>query len=213
VATIITRKGKDILSGRLIGATPTQTEPKNISWGTNPAGLTAADTDVALFTESTEARVAAAATQQQTTTANDTYQLIGTIIAAGARLIREFAAFDSVTQPASNTVAAGGVVGSAVATTLNTGTAFSPGNNSYIQIRTEVMQVTAGSGTSVLTVTRGQNGSAAISTIAVSDVIEPGNPPGNTAVAGGSMFMHADFGVITLASGDSIQFTAKVQFT
>jgi hypothetical protein len=213
MATIVTRKGKDIVSGRLIGTTPTQVEPKQISWGLNPNSLTAAATDVALFQESTEARVAATSSQVQTTNPNDTYQLVGTITAGGTRAIQEFAAFDSATQPAVAAVAAGGVVASNSSTTLNTAATFSPGNNNYIQIRNEVMQVTAGSGTSSLTVVRGQNGSAAISTIAVSDVVTPGNPPGQTGISGGSMFLHADFATINLNNGDSIQFTVKVQFT
>lgn len=213
MATVVTRKGKDILSGRLIGATPTQAEPKIVTWGLNPAALTAAATDIAMFQESGEARVTGTSTQQQTTNPNDTYQVIGTITANATRAITEFGAYDSTTQPATATVAAGGVVGSSVSTTLNTAATFSPGNNNYIQIRTEVMQVTAGSGTTALTVVRAQNGSAAISTIAVSDVVTPGNIPGNTAITGGSQFVHADFAVINLSNGDSIQFTLKVQFT
>lgn len=213
MASVVTRKGKDILSGRLIGATPSQAEPKVITWGLNPATLTAAATDVAMFDESSEARVSGTSTQQTTTNANDTYQVVGTITAGGSRAITEFGMFDSTTQPATAAVAAGGVVGSNSSTTLNTAATFSPGNGNYVQIRTEVMQVTAGSGTTSLTVVRGQNGSSAISTIAATDVVTPGNIPGTTATTGGSMFVHADFSVINLNSGDSIQFTAKVQFT
>jgi hypothetical protein len=212
MATVVTRKGKDILSGRLIGSTPTQAEPKVVTWGLNPAGLTAAATDVAMFDESSEARVTGTSSQVTTTNPNDTYQVVGTITAAGSRAITEFGAFDSTTQPSVAAVAAGGVVGSAVSTTLNTAATFTPGNN-YIQIRTEVMQVTAGSGTTALTVVRGANGSSAIATIAAADVVTPGNIPGTTATTGGSMFVHADFAVINLNTSDSIQFTAKIQFT
>ena len=213
MATVVTRKGKDILSGRLIGSTPTQAEPKVVTWGLNPAALTAAATDVAMFDESSEARVTGTSSAVTTTTANDTYQVVGTITAGGSRAITEFGAFDSTTQPAVAAVAAGGVVGSAVSTTLNTAATFTPGNGNYIQIRTEVMQVTAGSGSTALTVVRGQNGSSAISTIAATDVVTPGNIPGTTATTGGSMFVHADFAVINLNTSDSIQFTLKVQFT
>ena len=213
MATVVTRKGKDILSGRLIGSTPTQAEPKVVTWGLNPAALTAAATDVAMFDESSEARVTGTSSAVTTTTVNDTYQVVGTITAGGSRAITEFGAFDSATQPGTAAVAAGGVVSSNSATTLNTGATFTPGNGNYIQIRTEVMQVTAGSGSSSLTVVRAQNGSSAISTIAVSDVVTPGNIPGTTATTGGSMFVHADFAVINLNTSDSIQFTLKVQFT
>jgi hypothetical protein len=213
MANAITRKAKEIFSGRLIGSSPTQAEPKNIAWGLNPNALTAAATDVAMFQESAEARVAATSSQITTTYTNDTYQLVGTITASAGRSITEFGAFDSTTQPTTNTVAAGGVVGSNSSTALNTGTNFSPGNNNFIQIRNEVMKVTAGSGTSALTVTRAQNGSSAISTITAADVVTPGNPPGQTGITGGSMMIHCDFSVVTLSSGDSIQFTLQIQFT
>lgn len=197
----------------MFGGTPTQPEPKFLTWGTNPSGLTAAATDVAEFFESTEARVAAAASQATTTFTNDTVSWLGTMVASAPRVITEAALFDAITQPAQATVAAGGVVGSNSATTLNTSATFTPGNGNFIQIRTEVMQVTAGSGTTALTVVRAQNGSTAISTIAVSDNVAPGNPPGQTGITGGNLFVHADFGVITLSTADSIQFTVKVQYT
>jgi len=213
MATVETTKGKEILAGRMIGATPSQAEPKQMTWGLNPSALTAASTDVGMFDESSEARVAATTSQVTTTTTNDTYQLVGTITAGGARSITEFGLFDSATQPAAAAVAAGGVVGSNSSTTLNTAATFTPGNNNFVQIRTEVMKVTAGSGTTALTVTRAQNGSSAISTIAAADVVSPGNPPGQTGITGGNMLVHADFAAVTLASGDAIQFTLKIQFT
>jgi hypothetical protein len=212
MATVVTRKGKDVFSARLIGTSPTQAEPKIVTWGLNPAALTAAATDVAMFAESGEARVTGTSSQVTTTNANDTYQVVGTITASATRTIQEMGLFDSTTQPAVAAVAAGGVVGSAVSTTLNTAATFTPGNN-YIQIRTEVMQVTAGSGTSALTVVRAQNGTTAISTIAAADVVTPGNIPGTSATTGGTCFLHADLSTISLNNGDSIQFTVKVQFT
>lgn len=213
MATVVTRKGKEILSGRLVGTTPTQTEPKFLAWGLNPAALTAANTDVAEFAEAPEARTSGTSSLVTTTTTNDTYQVTGTQTATATRVIQEAALFDSATQPAQATVAAGGVVGSAVATTLNSTATFTPGNSNYIQIRTEVMLVTAGSGTTALTVTRGQNGSTAISTIAIADVVTPGNPPGQTGVTGGDLFCHADFAAINLNNGDSITWTWKLTFT
>jgi hypothetical protein len=196
----------------MIGGTPTQGEPKFIAWGTNPNALTAAATDVALFAESTEARTSGSSSQVTTTTTNDTVQWTGTQTATGTRSIQEVGLLDSATQPAQGTVAAGGVVGSNSSTALNTSAAFSPGNNNYVQIRTEVMQVTAGSGTTALTVVRGQNGSAAISTIAANDNIAPGNPPGQTGISGGNLFVHADLTTISLNNGDSISWTIKLQF-
>jgi len=207
MATVLTRKGREISISRWLGS---GSEPKVVAWGTNPAALTAANTDVGMFTEAADARVSGTSSQVTGTTTNDTYQVVGTITAGGSRAITEAGLFDNTTQPATATVAAGGVVGSSGNTTLNTASTFSPGNNNYIQIRTEVMQVTAGSGSTALTVVRGQNGSSAISTIAVSDIVTPGNPPGQTGITGGNMFAHADFSVINLNTNDSIQFTWKV---
>lgn len=210
-ATVVTRKGREIFTGRLIGSSPTQAEPKILAWGLDPAdAYAAANTDVALFTESPEARVTGTSSQQTTTTVNDTYQVTGTMTASSARVITEAALSDSTTQPAAATVAAGGVVASNSATTLNTGSTFTPGNNNFVQIRTEVMQVTAGSGSTALTVVRAQNGSGAISTIAVSDNVAPGNPPGQTGITGGSLLAKSDFAAINLNTSDSIAFTWKI---
>ncbi len=212
MASVVTRKGKDILSGRLIGSSPTQAEPKYISWGYNPSTLTAAATDVALFQEGAEARTSGTSSQQTTTNANDTYQVTGTVTATSTRTVAEVSLYDSSTQPAQAAVASGGVVGSNSSTTLNTAATFSPGTG-YIQIRTEVMHVTAGSGSTALTVVRAQNGSTAISTIAIADPVGQGNIPGATTTSGGDMFVHADHSSDGLNSGDSIAYTISCQFT
>ena len=213
MASVVTRKGRDVIANRLKGSSPTQAECNVLGWGVPSAQFTAANSDVALFAETAEARVTGTSSIVTTTTASDTYQVVGTLTASGSRAVTEVALFDSTTKPTGNTVAAGGVVGSSVSTTLNTGTTFSPGNNNYIQIRTEVMQVTAGSGSTALTVVRAQNGSSAISTIATSDIVTPGNIPGSTAITGGSTLAHYDFAVINLATNDTLQSTCQVQFT
>lgn len=208
MAVVVTSKGREIIVNQMRA---TGTEPKVVGWGTNPATLTAAATDVAPFTESAESRTTGTSSVVTTTTTNDTYQVVGTITATGSRTIQEVFLSDSTTKPATATVAAGGVVGSAVSTTLNTSATFTPGNNNYIQIRTEVMQVTAGSGSTALTVVRGQNGSSAISTIAANDIVQPGNPPGQTGITGGNVYLHADHGALTLATNDSVQYTIQVK--
>ncbi len=207
-ATVVSRKGREIFTGRMIGSSPTQAEPKILAWGLDPAdAYAAANTDVALFTESAEARVTGTSSQVTTTTTNDSYRVTGTMTATAGRVITEAALYDSTTQPAAAAVAAGGVVGSNSATTLNTSATFTPGNNNYIQIRTEVMQVTAGSGSTALTVVRAQNGSSAISTITAADNVAPGNPPGQTGITGGSMLAKSDFAAINLNTSDSVAFT------
>ena len=217
---LLTSNGRDILLDRFrnLGGTTYATEPKIIGWGLGGVAggpFTAAVSDVAMFQEAPEARITGTSSIITTTTTNDTYQVTGTITCTqgGGETITELLLADATTKPAVNTVAAGGVVGSNSATTLNTGTNFSPGNNGYCQIRTEVLQVTAGSGTSALTVVRGANGSTAISTIAASDVVTAGNAPGRTVVTNGDMFLHASYSGVALSNGDSIAYTVTVQLT
>jgi len=215
-AAVTTTKGKEIGTGRMIGSSPTQAEPKNISWGYNPSSLTAASTDVSLFQEGAVARTVGTSSQVTTTTTNDTYQVTGTITATGSRTVAEVALFDSATQPAQATVTTGAtsVVGSSSNTNLYSTANFNPGQNNFVQIRTEVLKITDANGNSTLhTVTRAQNGSTAISTIAASDPIEQGNPPGQTGVTGGSGFLHADHSSDGLATNDSIAYTIKWQLT
>lgn len=191
----------------------TGTEPKNVSWGLNTNTLIASITDISNFVPAPEARVVGVSSVFTTTTTNDTYQVTGTLTAAAAQTVGEIALHDSTTKPPTAVVAVGGgtVVGSPGSTTLNTTAVFSPGNGNYIQIRTEVMQVTAGSGSTALTVVRARNGSSAISNIAAGDVVTQGNPPGQTGVTGGSMYLHGDFTGVPLNTGDSIQFIIQIR--
>src|ERR1700728_4278732 len=207
MAAVMTAKGRDILTGRIKGS---GTEPLNTAWGNNPNALTAATTDVALFQPAAESRVAGTSTQQTTTTTNDTYQVAATITSLSGQSIAEVALFDSTTVPFSTTVTGGSAVGSSSGTTLTVAASYTPANSTYIQIRTEVLEVTAGTGTTSLTVARAQNGSTAISTIATSDEVTAGNIPGSTTITGGDMFIHANHGINTLNTGDSISYTIKI---
>jgi hypothetical protein len=212
---LVTAKGREVITGRYIGATPTQAEPKIMGWGTGGfAGgpFTAAVSDVGAFQESAEARVTGTSSQVTTTTTNDTYQVVGTIVSGSNQTIAEVLLSDSATKPFTTTVAAGGVVGSSVSTTLNTAASYTPANNTSVQIRTEVMLVTAGTGTTALTVTRGTNGSAAISTIAAGDIVTLGNAPG-TATANATLYAHVTFTGLALNTNDSIQSTVQFKHT
>lgn len=212
---VVTSKGREVIANRMIGTSPTQTEPKIMGWGTGGVAggpFTAAVTDVAAFTEAAESRVTGTSSVVTTTTTNDTYQVVGTITSLSNQTIAELLLSDSSTKPFTTTVAAGGVVGSAVSTTLNTAASYTPANNTYVQIRTEVMQVTAGSGTTALTVTRGANGSTAISTIAASDTVTLGNAPG-TSTANATLYLHASFTGLALNTNDSIASTVQVKYT
>lgn len=86
---MIVNAGKAIITNRLKGS---GTEPLYVAIGTG-AGTTAA-TDTTLFTE-VETRVAGTSTQQTTTTTNDTYRVVGTITATGARAVTNAGLFDA----------------------------------------------------------------------------------------------------------------------
>lgn len=92
MATVHTNAGKAIVSGRMIGASPSQAEPKFIGWGTG-AG-TAAVTDTTLFTE-TGSRTTGTGAQATTTLTNDTYRVTGTVTAVGSVTITNAGTFDA----------------------------------------------------------------------------------------------------------------------
>ena len=95
-ATVITSVGKGIVAQRLIGATPSQAEPKYIGIGTGATGAarTAVAADTALSTPA-ESRVAGTGTNVTTTSTNDTAQWVGTITATAARAVDEAGLFDA----------------------------------------------------------------------------------------------------------------------
>lgn len=207
MATVFSYGGKAITTNRLKGA---GTEPLNCGWGLNPSALTSANTDTALFDPAPEARVAGTSTQQTTNAnfPNDTYQVIATITASAARVIQEFAQFDTATAAPQTTLSA--AITTAVQTSISVTSASGfPGSGTYmIQIDNEVMQVTAGQGTTTWTVVRGQRGSTAAASHA-----SGANVVGGESCSGGNMFLKGDFSAINLNGGDSIQFTSKCQFT
>jgi hypothetical protein len=100
-ATVFSTSGKAIVSGRMIGATPSQAEAKFIGIGSG-AG-TAAVGDTTLFTEFTTgtwtgyARVTGTLTQQTTTLTNDTYRCVGTFTAPAAEAVTNAGLFDALT--------------------------------------------------------------------------------------------------------------------
>jgi hypothetical protein len=67
--------------------------PKFLQWGTGSAAGKSAN--VVTTTSTTEARTSGTASQVTTTVTNDTYQVTGTITAAGARAITEVGVFDA----------------------------------------------------------------------------------------------------------------------
>ena len=92
MATVLTNRGKEIIVDRLMGA---GTEPNYVAWGTGAGTSAAADTT--LFTEASESRVTGTSSKVTTTTTNDTYQVVGTMTAAGAKTITNAGLFDATT--------------------------------------------------------------------------------------------------------------------
>lgn len=217
---LVTTKGYEVVAGRMRGSTPTQAEPLFMGWGLGGVGTgspyAVAITDVAPFQEGPvgdySSRITGTSSLVTTTTTNDTYQVTGTITASTGETIAEMFLSDSSTKAQATTVAAGGVVGSSSATTLNVASASGfPGSGNYnVQVDTEVMTVTAGQGTTAWTVTRAANGSAAIATISIGDKVTGGNAPGSTAITGGTVFCKATFTGLALNSADSITGTFKI---
>lgn len=67
--------------------------PLHLQWGTGSGA--AASANVVTTTSTTEARTAGTSSQVTTTQTNDTYQVAGTITAAGTRAITEVGVFDA----------------------------------------------------------------------------------------------------------------------
>lgn len=85
--------GASIVTNRIMGA---GTEPKYIAWGTG--ANVALATDTGLQTAAAEARTTGTGSRVQTSTANDTYQVVGTITCTGAgKTITEVALYDDPT--------------------------------------------------------------------------------------------------------------------
>lgn len=212
MATVVvyTYRARDLITSWLGGAA--LTAPKAVGWGNSAAAPTAAATDVGPFGEAAEARVTGTSSQVTGTTTNDTYQVTGTITSLSGQTINESILALSTTKPFATTVTGGTAVGSTSGTTLTVAASYTPANNTYIQVRGEVMQVTAGTGTTSLTVVRAQNGSAASGSIATSDPVTLGNPPG-TSGNNGDLFMHASFTGLALNTGDSLASTWQLRFS
>lgn len=203
MATLVTNTGYAIVSGRLIGSTPTQVEPKYIGWGTG-SGTTAVS-DVALFTQAPEARVTGTSSQQTTTTTNDTYQVVGTITASTTETITNVGLFDVSTSAPQTSLAAAVTSSGQTTITVASASGFPGSGNFAIQVGPEAMLVTGGQGTTTWTVTRGYNGSTAQSSIASATSVT-----GGPTTSGGNLFVKSDFTGLSLNNGDQITFTISV---
>ena len=208
----VTTKGREVIAGRMKGASPTQAEPLNVGWGTVGSTPNATIFDVALYKEAAETRVAGTSSfvTGPSGTTNDSYQVVGTLTSASGQTIAEACLSDSASKPFTTTWATAPTT--TAGTTGTTAASYTPANNSYIQDQSgEVMQVTAGSGSTSLTVVRGANGSTAV-TSANGNQVTLGNAPGRTDT-NATLLVHATFVGLALNINDSIQFTFQVQIS
>ncbi len=94
LATVFTNAGAAVLNNRVIQA---GTAPKLIAWGTGSTAAATTDTD--LQTEASEtlsgARVTGTESRVTTSVTNDTYQVAGTVTAAGTKTIAEMGLLDA----------------------------------------------------------------------------------------------------------------------
>lgn len=215
-----TYAGRSIITARLRSL---GTEPKNIGWGTGVV-TSSANSDVNLFVPAVESRVAGGSTVTNTTFLADTYQVTGSVTAAGNKTITEAGLFDSVTNSPTTSLIAS--VASTTATVFSLGATVGPSSgNYYAQIANEVVLVTGGQNSAVLTVVRNQLGSSPGASYASGTVFTPGGDGGAnafgplggatatwTAALGGSMFAHADFAGVAVSTSDSINFTFRDLF-
>jgi hypothetical protein len=95
VTSLVPSVGKAVIAGRMIGTTPTQIEPHWIDWGTGATAGSAASTGVS--TPGGEARTVGTSSMVTTTVTNDTHQVVGTMVATGAKTITNVGLFDALT--------------------------------------------------------------------------------------------------------------------
>lgn len=200
MATHMTYGGGGITTNRLNGG---GTAPVNGGWGLNPSGLATSISDTALFDPAAEARVPGTYSQATTNAniPNDTAQVVVTIQASASRAITEFGLFDAST--AAPQTAVSGSVSLTTQTIIPVASTAGFVTASFAQLDQEVISISALSAGN-MTVARGARGSTAATHANAANIV------GGEGYS--NMFMKGDFGVINLNSGDSIQFTAKVQF-
>lgn len=92
MASVLTNAGRAIITDRIKGVGGA--EPKYVAMGTGAGTAAAADTT--LFTE-VETRTNGTSSQVTTSVTNDTYRVVGTVTATGARAVTNAGLFDAST--------------------------------------------------------------------------------------------------------------------
>lgn len=225
--------GKQVYEQQVSGTT--SVVPKYIGFGQgDPAGtrITAVTSMLGLAGEiaapggtntntGQSARVTGSVTDVTTTNLNDTFQVVGTITAGAALAITEAALFTTSPFPAQTTVAT-------ITSTFLAGSTTAGGNatlasaTGWPSVQTNIQMVSTGgaavevfqatpTGTALAANARGVNGTSAAAARAAGVLLTVVSPTGT----GGAGICAAlgDFAVINLAVADTLQLTAKVQFT
>ena len=93
MASLVPSSGKAVISGRMIGTSPSQAEPRYLGWGTGAGAGSASSTDVS--TPASEARATGTSSQFTTTVTNDSHQVVGTLTANANKTITNLGIFDA----------------------------------------------------------------------------------------------------------------------
>jgi hypothetical protein len=115
-STAVVNTGRAIITSRLIGTATAV--PLYVAWGTGTTGVALTDTTL---TEPGEARTLGVGTQTTTTTASDTVNVTGTVVATGTRTIGEAGLFTALS---SGTLFVRGVLASTIGLTTGDSIAF-----------------------------------------------------------------------------------------
>lgn len=225
--------GKQVFEQQVSGTT--SIVPKYIGFGIgDPSGtrITATTTDLGLAAELASpggvntntgqtARVTGTVSDVTTTNLDDTLQIVGTITAGTALAITEAGLFTLSPYPAQFSVATisgtflAGALTSGGTATISSATGVPTATTNYQMVSTggTVLEVFSASlaGTTLTAVARGLNGTVAAAARAAGVVITAVSASGTGD--SGLCAAKGDFAVINLASADTLQLTAKIQFT
>ena len=183
----------------LIASLITTGGPQYLGFGVG-SGI-AAPSDEALFTE-VQNRLSGTVTQATTVTSGDTYQWVGTFTSTATQTLTNLGLLYEQGVPIQ-----GQLVQQVSSSSQNfiKPSNYNDWSSTYpfdVQVTSEVMTVTSGNNYDTLFVTRGVNGSTALTNIPAESVI--------TQVSG-ALFAKTSFIGLSLNSGDIIEFTIGLQ--
>jgi len=198
MSSYLVSDGRNLTVSLLVAASG---RPSYLGFGTGSGNTS--PSDQALFTEISGSRISATVSKVTTTTSGDTYQLVGTFTATSSGTLTNIGVFGTGNSPVQSQLIA----------PISSNSQSSIGINGYggwptsypfnIQVSTEVMTAVSGNGSSLLYVTRGRNGSTALTSAAIGTTV--------TQVTG-TLFAKTNFGGFPITPGDTLQFTIGIQY-